>query len=284
MRRNAFTLIELLVVIAVIAILAAILFPVYSKVREKARTASCTSNMVQIHRAYVQYLADYDHRVPRAMNIHEWGAFRFGDPAGPAGVRVPCPNIVEVLNPYIRNLQIWQDPSDTGGLVRDAGVGSFITAAPSFYDWAVQKDRERMINQFGMDPALANQRNFGASYIFFYGIWQVQERLLEALEDEQMLGAFGAGFEGANALLFHDGGRFPLFGWVCAASRQPRPLDDQSQYDAPPPHANARYVPYDFHRMGKIVILFRGGHTKVQNPDVFLRARCSGIYIGNFPN
>ncbi len=283
MKRNAFTLIELLVVIAIIAILAAILFPVYSKVREKARTSSCTSNMVQIHRAYVQYITDYDHRVPRAMNIHDWAAHGWGTGSGSLGV--PCPNIVEVLNPYIRNLQIWKDPSDTGGLVRDLiDVGGFTTAAPSFYDWGVRKDRQRMVNQFGMDPALADQRNYGSSYIFFYGIWQNSVSLLEALEDEQMLGAFGAEFEGANALLFTDGGRFPLFGWACAALRQPKPLDDQSQYDAPPPHANARYLPYDSHRMGKIVILFRGGHTKVQNPDVFLRARCSGIYIGNFPN
>lgn len=283
MKRKAFTLIELLVVIAVIAILAAILFPVYSKVREKARTSSCTSNMVQIHRAYVQYITDYDHRVPRVMNIHDWAAHGWGSGSGGAGV--PCPNVVEALNPYIRNVQIWKDPSDTGGLVRDLDeVGGFTQASPSFYDWAVRKDRRRMINQFGMDPNLANQRFFGSSYIFFYGVWQVQTRLLEALEEEQMLGALGSGFEGSNALLFTDGGRFPLFGWVCAATNQPLPLDDQSQYDATPPSSYARYLPYDSHRLGKIVILFRGGHVKVQNPDVFLRARCGGIYIGNFGN
>jgi prepilin-type N-terminal cleavage/methylation domain-containing protein/prepilin-type processing-associated H-X9-DG protein len=62
--RNGFTLIELLVVIAIIAILAAILFPVFAKVREKARQTSCASNEKQIGLAITQYVQDYDERYP----------------------------------------------------------------------------------------------------------------------------------------------------------------------------------------------------------------------------
>jgi prepilin-type N-terminal cleavage/methylation domain-containing protein/prepilin-type processing-associated H-X9-DG protein len=65
-RRHAFTLIELLVVIAIIAILAAILFPVFAQAREKARTATCSSNLKQIGVAIVMYAQDYDETYPPA--------------------------------------------------------------------------------------------------------------------------------------------------------------------------------------------------------------------------
>jgi len=65
MRNRGFTLIELLVVIAIIAILAAILFPVFAKAREKARQASCLSNVKQIALAMLQYAQDYDECMPK---------------------------------------------------------------------------------------------------------------------------------------------------------------------------------------------------------------------------
>ncbi|NLO04745.1 MAG: prepilin-type N-terminal cleavage/methylation domain-containing protein, partial [candidate division WS1 bacterium] len=64
MRRKGFTLIELLVVIAIIAILAAILFPVFARAREKARQTSCLSNLKQISLAVIMYTQDYDDRMP----------------------------------------------------------------------------------------------------------------------------------------------------------------------------------------------------------------------------
>jgi len=68
-RREGFTLIELLVVIAIIAILAAILFPVFAQAREKARAASCLSNNKQIALAFGMYKQDYDETYAPAVSV-----------------------------------------------------------------------------------------------------------------------------------------------------------------------------------------------------------------------
>lgn len=67
-RDSGFTLIELLVVVAIIAVLAAIMFPVFARVRENARRASCSSNLKQIGLAVLQYTQDYDEKMPPSMN------------------------------------------------------------------------------------------------------------------------------------------------------------------------------------------------------------------------
>jgi len=105
MRRHGFTLIELLVVIAIIAILAAILFPVFARAREKARQTSCLSNIKQLVLASAMYRSDYDQRFMGAYNlgVGPWGArtWWFGQIASYTKNRqiFECPSYDNVLNP-----------------------------------------------------------------------------------------------------------------------------------------------------------------------------------------
>jgi len=99
LKRLGFTLIELLVVIAIIAILAAILFPVFAQAREAARKASCLSNEKQIGNAFTMYTQDYDERT----NLSTWSD----------GANQKLQVFSQRLQPYAKNYGIFVCPSDS---------------------------------------------------------------------------------------------------------------------------------------------------------------------------
>jgi prepilin-type N-terminal cleavage/methylation domain-containing protein len=99
MRRRGFTLIELLVVIAIIAILAAILFPVFAQARGKARQASCLSNQKQIGLAWTMYAQDYDETSPNPAFLGRlWVLQKYQKPSRPDDMYFQ-----DLIRPYARN-------------------------------------------------------------------------------------------------------------------------------------------------------------------------------------
>jgi len=101
-KKTGFTLIELLVVIAIIAILAAILFPVFARARENARRASCQSNLKQIALGMFMYNQDYDSKLPQ-LAVNDIANVSTTNPFGWA----------DAMQPYLKSTQIFQCPSET---------------------------------------------------------------------------------------------------------------------------------------------------------------------------
>ena len=112
--RRGFTLIELLVVIAIIAILAAILFPVFAQAREKARQTSCLSNTKQMALGILMYVQDYDETFPMSVYFLR-----------PPQTPVPTAfSVYDAIQPYLKNMSIYVCPNATP---RSSGPGGATT-------------------------------------------------------------------------------------------------------------------------------------------------------------
>jgi prepilin-type N-terminal cleavage/methylation domain-containing protein/prepilin-type processing-associated H-X9-DG protein len=128
---RGFTLIELLVVIAIIAILAAILFPVFARARENARRSSCMSNLKQIGIGIMQYTQDYDEVLPWYQTT------------------TPTRGWADSVQPYIKSTQVFQCPSDVTGPPPIFGTdpaGANAVAGDSYYgasDYAINQNLSR---------------------------------------------------------------------------------------------------------------------------------------------
>ncbi len=147
--RRGFTLIELLVVIAIIAILAAILFPVFQKVRENARRASCESNMKQILLGTTQYIQDYDEK-----SIGGWQ--RIGTPAVHYG---------QLVQPYVKSQGVFQCPDDSNH-TDISFSGNDPTYGPAFHNsYAINIDAMQSGGQESVGIPLSKV-NSPANYVY----------------------------------------------------------------------------------------------------------------------
>jgi prepilin-type N-terminal cleavage/methylation domain-containing protein/prepilin-type processing-associated H-X9-DG protein len=148
-KQAGFTLIELLVVIAIIAILAAILFPVFARARENARRASCQSNLKQIGLGLMQYTQDYDEKLPHCrMDNSSFDS---------NGETIAAPVVWTILvQPYVKSTQLFTCPSNAKGKTRMRETGTsdanFISVSYIANSLATDSDP---VPSWGGDPPMS---------------------------------------------------------------------------------------------------------------------------------
>ena len=178
--RHGFTLIELLVVIAIIAILAAILFPVFARARENARRSSCSSNLKQIGLGFAQYTQDYDERLP-------YCDYGYSVP-GKIGWD-------EAIFPYVKSTQIFQCPSAVGTSTATStqynqeSTGSSLTG-----QWTGFPNRDYGMNGYLLPSTVAGGnftgRNTASGYIALASIDSTAEVFLAGEARRSNLGGW----------------------------------------------------------------------------------------------
>ena len=135
MRNKGFTLIELLTVIAIIAILTAVLLPVFFSVRAKGRQAACLSNLHQLGLAFVTYAQDSDDHYPYGgdpedLKTNYWHDSGFDDFAAQA---TTMPSLSDVMVPYVHAPEVWHCPADNGFDKLDFSGQYPLSARPSSF-------------------------------------------------------------------------------------------------------------------------------------------------------
>jgi len=243
---KAFTLIELLVVIAIIAILAAILFPVFGRARENARRSSCQSNLKQIGLGMLQYAQDYDETLPRIA----FGAdSAWGGPEWHPGRA----HWMDVAQPYIKSEQVFNCPSDS--FQAAAGTGN-----TGRYQMLPRAGAEGSADQYG-----SYQYNGVYRYMNSEACWSPMHiRKLSGIEDTAgTILLTESDRSNYNSMLFH--------GWVGRAN------PDGQIYQA----TNGRRLRFNDGEIAErhletTTILYADGHVKGQKLDSLRRTAAAG--------
>jgi len=168
LKAKGFTLIELLVVIAVIAILAAILFPIFVSAREAAKTKACAANVRQITSAILNYTSDYNDTFPYAVDIedkHDYGS-RFQD----------VPYLWQAIKGYVKADKIWRCPSDIGFTFLTTGerVRNSFQKFGSSYSWrtALAFELEDPANYYPARPVMVSTVKYPRRCLIICDIYQ----------------------------------------------------------------------------------------------------------------
>lgn len=238
MKKRAFTLIELLVVIAIIAILAAILFPVFAQAREKARAASCTSNVRQMGLAAVMYAQDYDETYPGMWQWSPGAIYAHSPYLYPPGWTPDTAKQSCQTCPYVKNTDIFACPSHRATYIPGSGLWfSYGYAYPTMW---------------GGYPPIP-----GSAYGFPVG---------------PVLAVFS---EPANTVMIMDSGAWPGTA-ACNASTYEGIYSlclSRDGYNYPyvyPPTTNQWSAPLPIHTR-KVTTAFVDGHVKMMSPEAMMQ-------------
>ncbi|MCW3060794.1 MAG: prepilin-type N-terminal cleavage/methylation domain [Capsulimonas sp.] len=181
-KRNGFTLIELLVVIAIIAILAAILFPVFAKAREKARQISCASNMKQLALGLLQYNQDNDESMPTTNTI--WGGGWAGE-----------------VYPYVKSKGVYGCPDDStnpGSNYTKTSYGLNVNVLSPYVDNAQNGYQGNFFTRAG-STALAAQTAPASTVLLFEIQKQGNLDVTNPREQQSAIGDGAKGYGGCNS-------------------------------------------------------------------------------------
>jgi len=208
-RKPAFTLIELLVVIAIIAILAAILFPVFAQVRKSAKTTAALSNLKQIALGAQMYAQDYD------------GGYVLTDSSNNGGST--SPTWVTLLQPYVKNAQLFWDPSRPNYAgqatysgypidqvptfaINDAGTAGYFTSTPpatGAYVWG----RNLYTQDFPAERIAFVPNMWQGTQVGWYYIRNYQASWIDTSQDYTSFSYYNQVWQ---TRLFHSGGAIPV--------------------------------------------------------------------------
>jgi prepilin-type N-terminal cleavage/methylation domain-containing protein/prepilin-type processing-associated H-X9-DG protein len=258
---SGFTLIELLVVIAIIAILAAILFPVFARARENARRASCQSNLKQIGLGFAQYIQDYDSTYPRGG----WVPDASSVPAQPwlYGAEDGTHNDQywhAVLQPYIKSTQVLVCPSATKLKTASYGVMSFDGSDPRYIGYGYNVD---YLGAFGSN---ANSAPFNRP-----------ARESEIQSSAATVLAFDSG--GAN------GGNYPPYRASVMTVLFYNGASPGNYASDPPTTNEGVYDPIPGHRhLDTLNVLFCDGHVKALKKEALLYSTTDNSTWGSLDN
>jgi prepilin-type N-terminal cleavage/methylation domain-containing protein/prepilin-type processing-associated H-X9-DG protein len=159
--KKAFTLIELLVVIAIIAILAAILFPVFARARENARRASCQNNLKQISLGVLQYVQDYDEKFPSPA-VCGPVTLETGQSSTSDVCSAPAPNNyyhlwMHIIYPYTKSAQIFNCPSQrTASYLTGVYIGQYTGSITYGYNTYVAGRSAAAVAQVSITPLVVD--------------------------------------------------------------------------------------------------------------------------------